>query len=148
MRISNRFLKSINILLIIIALIAIVTWITHPLIRFFDESEQLRYEEEQRFSRLADGYSWGYRFGEEAAYNYYKYEEQFIDLNDDWELIAELLYEQQEPASICLGEEDCIDFLDNDTFEYWTRKSPYPDYEIWRIANAFKSGYIDGFVDN
>lgn len=138
---QNKLLAGIGAVLIIIGLFSILGWAIPRVQMLVDEDEKYRYEEEKRLSSIADAYTYGYRFGEEAAKSY----EGDIK-NVDLETISLQLYEKKEPSDVYVigSGGDFIEFPDEDYFVKW--KNNDKGTETNNLVAAFKSGYIDGFI--
>ena len=140
MRNSNTILEGMKVLLIVIGLFSVITWSFPKVHRLVDESTRIQYEFDERYEMLESAYSLGLRFGEDAATNY---EGEFNDMYT----VALEHYENKEPSVIGFGPEDIMDFPGIDDFESWTWRSYIGEKDTNDVEDAFKSGYIDGFVN-
>lgn len=139
---KGKLLNGINTIFIIIALFSIFDWAFPRFQRLFDDSAKLDYQLEERYSMLENAYSDGLRFGDTAA----SYYEEHYDEGDDIESIAQEQYEKKEPSSIYFGPDDYYDFPDKEYLKSWTWRSLYGEQDTNDLVAAFKSGYLDGFV--
>lgn len=138
---ENKLFIGLCAVLVIIGFFSLIDWGFPRVQRLFDDDAKNGYEEEQRLSSLANAYTLGLKFGEEAAVFY----EEEYSKEENIETAALMLFEKKEPSEVYAGPgPDFYTFPDDKYFEKWKgNENGIYTNKFW---DAFKSGYIDSFI--